>query len=94
MNPALRYNVHDDVTFQKLDDETVVVHLGTGKIHHTNPTGSRVWELLQQGRSLGQILQTLQSEFDTIPADLERDVAEFLELLERESVVEQAEPSA
>lgn len=94
MNPALRYNVHDDVTFQKLDDETVVVHLGTGRIHHTNPTGSRVWELLQEGRSLGEIIQTLASEFEASPADLERDVTDFLEVLEREKVVEYAGPGA
>ena len=94
MNPSFRYVVHDDVTFQKLDDETVVVHLGTGKIHHTNPTGSRVWELLQEGRSLGEIIQTLESEFEAGPADLERDVTEFLEVLERENVVENAGPGA
>ena len=94
MNPARRYTVHDDVTFQKLDDETVVVHLGTGKIHHTNPTGSRVWELLQQGQSLGEIIQTLQAEFEASTAELERDVTEFLAELERENVVETAEPGA
>jgi hypothetical protein len=94
LNPALRYNVHDDVTFQKLDDETVVVHLGTGKIHHTNPAGSRVWELLQEGRSLGEMMETLQAEFEASPLDMERDVAEFLEVLERENVVEIAGPGA
>lgn len=94
MNPSVRFSVHHDVTFQRLDDETVVVHLGNGKIHHTNPTGSRVWELLQDGRSLGEMIQTLESEFDATPAELERDVAEFLEALERENVVESSGPGA
>jgi len=94
LNSARRYKVHDDVTFQKLDDETVVVHLGTSKIHHTNPTGSRVWEMVQEGRSVGEMVQTLQSEFKASPADIERDVAEFLEALERENVVESTGPGA
>jgi len=94
LNPARTYTVHDDVTFQKLDDETVVVHLGSGKIHHTNATGSRVWELLQEGRSVGEMIRTLQSEFEASPAEIERDLGVFLEMLERENVVENTETGA
>ena len=87
MELSSRYQVDDEVTFQKLEDSTVLVHLTTGRIHHTNATGSRIWELLQAGQSLAEILKTLETEFDAAPGGLRADLEGFVEQLSKENMI-------
>ncbi len=87
MDFSSRYQTDSEVTFQKLDDATVIVHLGTGRIHHTNATGSRIWELLDAGRPLGEIVATLESEFEAPPEQLQREVADFIDKLSEERMI-------
>jgi len=88
MDSSTRYQFDADVTFQKLEDATVIVHLGTGRIHHTkNATASRIWELLNEGRSVEEMLAVLGQEFEAPPEQLRREVAEFLGLLAEENMI-------
>jgi len=82
-----RYQADAEVTFQRLEDATVLVHLGSGRIHHTNLTGSRIWELLEAGKSLDEALQILGAEFDAPIEQIRKEVAEFVELLEGEKMI-------
>lgn len=87
MDLSQRYQTEGEVAFQKLGEETVLVHLTTGRIHHTNITGSRIWELLEAGQSLGEIVATLRDEFDAPPGQLESEVEKFVEQLSGEKMV-------
>ncbi len=87
MDDLRRYQADAEVTFQKLGEETVIVHLGTGRIHHTNFTGSRIWELLESGRSMGEIRQTLLEEFDASPEQLQQELETFLARLSDEQMI-------
>jgi len=46
-----------------------------------NPVGSRIWELLEHPVAPSQLAATIAGEFDVSPADVERDVSEFLDSL-------------
>ena len=87
MDPSTRYQTDGEVSFQKLDDATVIVHLGTGRIHHTNHTGSRIWELLDAGRSLGEILETVGIEFAAPREQLRVEMEQFVEQLSAEKMI-------
>ena len=87
MNDSIRYQTDTEVTFQKLGDETVIVHLGTGRIHHANATGSRIWELLEGGRSIEEVLKILQDEFEVPPEKLRQEVMGFIEQLASEKMI-------
>ena len=87
MDFSCHYQVDSEVTFQKLEEATVLVHLVSGRIHHTNATGSRIWELLEAGRSVGEILQTLEKEFEASPDHLQAEVEQFLEQLSTEKMI-------
>lgn len=88
MDLSYRYQPDTEVSYQRLEDATVIVHLGTGRIHHTNETGSRIWELLEEGRPLGEILGLLREEFETSPGQLEREVEEFIRQLSAEKMIQ------
>lgn len=87
MDFTKRYQTDGEVTFQRLEDATVLVHLGSGRIHHTNLTGSRIWELLEAGKSLDETLETLSAEFDAPHEQIRQEVTEFVELLEKEKMI-------
>jgi len=91
MAETTKYVVDPEVTFQELGDETVLVHLGTGKIHHTNATGGRVWELLQEGLGTEEILDRLDGEFESANEKLRLDVEEFIQRLAAEKIIQNAD---
>lgn len=90
MAETTKYVVDPEVTFQELGDETVLVHLGTGKIHHTNATGGRVWALLQEGLGTEEILGRLDGEFESTSEKLRADVEEFIQILATEKIIQNA----
>lgn len=47
-----------------------------------NAVGTQVWHLIDGQRSVGAILEQLQSEYDVDPAQLEGDVRAFIEALD------------
>ena len=64
-----RVRVNSDVVDTELDEqETVLLHLQSKLYYSLNPTGSRIWQGLKRGLTLGEISQGLQEEFD-ISAD-------------------------
>jgi hypothetical protein len=87
MDLSIRYQVDGEVSFQRLEDATVIVHLSTGRIHHTNATGSRLWELLEQGRPINEMLAILGQEFEAPAEQIQKDVVDFLELLSKEKMI-------
>ena len=94
MDLSNRYETDSEVSFQKLEDATVIVHLGTGRIHHTNVTGSRIWELIEEGRSLAEILGVLQVEFEAPPQQLQQEMLGFVEQLSAEKMIHAAGAAA
>ena len=81
-----------DVVARRVEDEIVLVHLGTSEIFSLNATGSRLWELLQTHDSWGQIEGTLQDEFDVGTEDLRASIGELITRLEAAGLVQPREP--
>ena len=64
----------EDVLFQNLDGEAVLLDLASETYFGLNEVGTRVWELLESSRSLGEIATLLQSEYEVESARAESDV--------------------
>jgi len=61
---ARRIRQSAQVVSSRLGDAGVLVHLQTNRIFEVNATGLRIWELAGEGRTLGEIEDTLRGEFD------------------------------
>lgn len=64
----------EEVLFQNLDGEAVLLDLASETYFGLNDVGTRVWELLEASPTLGEISAQLQSEYDVEPARVEADV--------------------
>jgi hypothetical protein len=56
--------IPEHVLARKLDDEMVLLNLDSGEYFGLNDTGTRVWELLADGRSREEVVDRLTEEFE------------------------------
>src|SRR3954468_18362350 len=60
---------NDDVIVRRMGETAVLVHLSTNQIYELNETGTRIWELLEQGDSSTKITDQLCAEFMVSPLE-------------------------
>lgn len=72
----------------ELGDEAAILNMKNCVYYGLDPVGARIWRLLQQPRSVGEIRDVIASEYDASPERIERDLQELLEKLLSEGLVE------
>lgn len=82
-----------DVVFRELEGEAVVLNLDTGIYFGLNATGLRMWQLIEQHRTLDRVLALLEREFDAPAAELEADLLAWVSQLEDQGLLRR-EPRA
>ena len=76
-----KVTISPEVLFQEVSGETVLLDLSSENYFGLDETGTRIWELLNGGSSVGEVVDALLEEYDTDRKTLESDVAELLENL-------------
>ena len=73
-----RVIIHAEVVGRRVDDEFVLVHLGTDRIVALNDTGARIWECLQDDPDVAAVARRLESEYGADEGSLQSDVEAFV----------------
>jgi hypothetical protein len=81
------FRVPEDVVFEVLDGEAVLLNLKTGVYFTLNETGTRVWQLLREHGEPEAIRAAMRDEFDISPEALKADVARVIEDLVAKGLV-------
>ena len=71
-----------------LGGQTVILGIETGKYYSLNEIGSRIWGLLQQPRTIGEIRDLTVSEYAVDAAQCEADLLALFEQLVDEKLIE------
>jgi hypothetical protein len=71
-----------------LGDEAAILNLKNSVYYGMNPVGARVWDLLQQPRSVAELRDVVLEEFEVEPERCERDLFELLEKMRAEGLIE------
>lgn len=69
------------VVFKRVGDELVLLDYHQGLYYGLDPIGSRMWDLVVEGRDVEAIVTTLIREYETTEATLRHDVAELVDEL-------------
>ena len=64
----------EDVLFQEVGGEAVLLNLASESYYGLNAVGTRVWALLGEDTRLQHVYDKLSSEYDVTPAQLESDL--------------------
>jgi len=71
-----------------LGEEAAILNLKNSVYYGLDPVGARVWTLLRQPRSVGELRDTLLSEYDVEPDRCEQDLLALLEAMRGEGLIE------
>ena len=67
---------------RQVGEETVILDLASGNYFGLDPVGARIWQLIGDGKSLGEVRKLLLAEYevsrDQLEGDLERLVGDLL----------------
>jgi hypothetical protein len=88
LHPETRVRRTADVLDCRLDGESVLLDAGSGTYFGLDPVGSRCWELLGEGKTLGEVHQALAAEYEVDRSTLWGDLCELVAELEEHRLVE------
>ena len=71
-----------------LGDEAAILNLKNSVYYGLDSVGARVWTLLQQPRSVGELRDTLVSEYEVEAGRCEQDLLALLESMRSEGLIE------
>jgi hypothetical protein len=69
------------------NDGLILLDITTGQIFSANPIAARIWNGLEQGLLLTEIIQGIATDTGADPVVVERDAAEFVNTLKLRALV-------
>ena len=69
----------DEVLEAEIDGEKVMMSIEKGEYYGLDATGSEIWQLFEQPRSVAEICDQMIARYDVEPEECERDVVAFLD---------------
>ena len=73
-----------------VDGETVMLSPSEGAYFALDSVGTRIWELLEQPRTIDELCETLCSEYDVELEPCRHDVAELVDQLREAKLLREA----
>ncbi len=71
-----------------VDGETVMMSIESGNYHSLNPTGNRIWEILENPCTVGSIIEVLKGEYQVDDESLKVETCRFLEKLLDRNIIQ------
>ena len=78
----------EELVASDLEGETVMMSVRSGMYYGLDSIGSRVWQLVEQPRSVYELCDVLVEEYDVERAQCERDVIALLNEMRDEGIVD------
>ena len=75
---ASAVRIKDDVIFNDLQGEVVLLNLKTGIYFGLDPVGTRAWQLIQDHGCLGAVKDAMLGEYEVSPEDLWEDLQDLV----------------
>ena len=71
-----------------LGEESAILNLKNSVYYGLDPVGARVWKLLREPKSVGELRDALLDEYDVEAGRCEQDLLELLEKMRGEGLIE------
>lgn len=78
---------YEEVAYQKLLDEIVLLNLDSGIYYSTNELGARIWELCDGKTDLKGITKKICEEYEVAEVEAKDDVFAYVEDLIKEGLM-------
>jgi hypothetical protein len=82
-----RIRINDDVLWQELQGEAVLLNLKTGVYFGLNPIGTRIWELLADRGMVRDVVDAIVGEYDVETPACADDVIALISDMQKHALV-------
>ncbi len=93
MSPQAVLSRHPETIATEIDGEVVLMSLVTGRTFGLDKRGSRIWALIEQPRTVANVVAELLKVYDTTVEKCEADVGIFFGKLAEAQLASVAEPA-
>lgn len=76
-----------NITHETIDGEVVIVDLNTGNYYSMDKAGAVIWNLIDEGLSIHEIIAKLSAHYDGGGEGIEKSVYELLKELQEENLI-------
>jgi hypothetical protein len=88
-----RYERNHDVVSRKIEGELIIVPIRSGvgdlnSLYTLNPVGSVLWDFMDQGHTIQEMVQRICDEFEVTAAQAQQDIEAFLDSLMTEQLIQ------
>ncbi len=80
--------IPQDVLFQDVAGEAILLNLTTGKYYGLDEVGTRMWQLLAEHGAVEPAVRILLSEYDVAEGQLRRDLQDLIGKLASNQLIE------
>ncbi len=82
----------EDIIFRRIEDEYILVpmHSSSDEVEHIfnlNHVGADIWDRIDGGKTVWEIVQELRQEYDGDAEEIKRDIVEFLEEMHSAGII-------
>lgn len=81
MNPSRRLTIPPHVMARQVGEESVMLDLANGMYFGLDPVGARIWQLLQEGKTIAETCDAMMLEYEVSRERIEGDVAALVDQL-------------
>ena len=82
-----KITISSQAVARDVGEETVILHLGNGTYYGLDAVGARFWQLMREGKSLGEICDAVLDEYEVSREDLERDMTVLIKDLVAQDLI-------
>jgi hypothetical protein len=83
-----RVEIPSQVMTRTVGEEVVVLNLVTGTYFGLDPVGARIWKLMADGKTLGEICDRILEEYEVTREELERDTLRLADELNGQGLIQ------
>ncbi|HTP68053.1 MAG TPA: PqqD family protein [Dongiaceae bacterium] len=88
----VRFIRNQEVVVRKIQGELIIVPIRRGvgdlnSLYTLNPVGAVLWDFMNEGHTLGEMVKRVCDEFEVTRAQAQKDIESFLDSLMEEKLV-------
>jgi hypothetical protein len=90
MNLSDKVTISEKAMARQVGDETVILDLSSSAYFGLDPVGARIWQLMNEDKTLSEICEVMLEEYDVARETIERDVLALAQELQQMGLIDKA----
>jgi len=88
MRESSRFKINTPgITHETIDVEVVMVNLNNGSYYSMDKAGAVIWNLIDQGITVKQIIELIKDKYSGESSEIERGISQLLVELQKEELI-------